>query len=383
MYKTMVVQGLLVMSLVGQLPNSAMAILASGSVTNLSGSNNVSRTNPGTVTLRWSMLSVGSGGARISSQSGRFTNGGSLVLGVNNKIISKVIVVDNRTTTETINESVRIPRSILYAANRQGLTQITYVRGFTDCPATSCNNLTPEPSITFNLTGTSGSVFGVSSYKLRFENGKVNNVITQGDKIKAIAYVNVSRTGTIRAVWEIATPSSTGGSPVYRTLRTVQRQVTGFATNSLESPILPGNGTGIYLVRLRFLEPLLSGEIPTLQYVVNTARRPLIRSMTLLAPGNGTILSDQTVFKWQAARDVSAYKIEFIEPPASNDRQVNLKGYKPVAGVLVKREDLQTTIGDAVAENLQSGRIYWWHVVGLEESGRVISQSAWRSIQMK
>lgn len=371
-----------ILVLLGMGPATALAFLGSGSVTNQSGSSNISYTDTSTVSLRWSMLSFGfAPGPRISSQNGRFLDGAGSVIGINNKVLAKTITpLPNVTATVSINETLRIPKSVLYTANKRGLTQITYARTFTDCPGTDCNVLVPDPTITFNLTSSSGATFGVTNYRLRFDNGQVNNIIKQGDSVKAVAHINVNRTGTIRGVWEVATPSSTAGIPVYRIIRTVQRQLTGFATNPVESPPLPHMATGIHLVRFRFLDPVLPGDIPTLQYAVNVRTTP-VKSISLLQPQNGAVVSEQTRFSWQPVKGVSAYKLEFIEPPVSTDLQTGVDEYVPVTGMMVKPDDPQAEINKVVGKKLVPGRVYWWHIIGLDENGHAVSQSAWRSIQ--
>lgn len=357
----------------------AYALLNAGGVSSLSGSNNISRTNPGSVTLRWTMGSFGfAPGNRISSPNGRFIDSVGTVLGINNTVLSKSIIPGRGLF---VNETLRIPRKVLHTAYKMGLTQITYVRAFTDCPAADCNNLIPEPSITFNLTGSAGATFGITDYKLRFDTDSVSSVFGQGESHKARAYINVTSTGTIRGAWELATPSSTAGTPVYRTLKIIQRQLTGSAVNVIDSPALPTRAPGIYLLRFRFVDPLLPGAIPTIQYAVNRVGLAT-EKLVLQQPQNATELTEQTRFSWQALSDAAAYRLEFIAPPQSpqeSDREV----YTPVAGIMLKPSVTQLRLNRNVYKKLQPGRVYWWRVLGLDDRGTIISQSVWRSVSTK
>jgi hypothetical protein len=237
-------------------------------------------------------------------------------------------------------------------------------------------------AITFNLTSTSGAAFGVTSYKLRFDHDQVSSVIKQGDELKATAYINVTRTGTIRGVWEVAMPSSTSGIPVYRTLRIVQRQLTGFASNPIESPSLPRSATGIYLVRFRFLEPVLSGDIPTLQYMV-LARANVLKTITLIEPTNRMTISGYPSFSWLPILGVSAYKLEFIESHVDTEQPKDVDEYIPVAGMMIPPDNTQAILNTSIVQKLQPGQTYWWHIIGLDEKGHYMAKSAWRSVQVK
>lgn len=362
-------------------PSVVMAFISSVSVTNVSGSNNIPRTESSIVKLRWSMQSFGSSpGNRITSQNGKFIDDAGNILGVNDILLAKSFTPVARVTV-TLNETVRIPLGVLYAANRKGLTRITYVRSFTDCPANSCTTQLVL-SISFYLTSSSSAAFSVTSYKIRFGNDRVSGVIKQGEELKATAFINVTRTGTIRGVWEVATPTSTAGIPVFRSLRIAQRQLTNFAINPIESPLLPSNATGIYLVRFRFLDPELSGDIPTIQYQV-TARTKVLETISLLQPQNGATISGTPIFTWNPVKGVSAYKLEFINAPVTNELSKYINEYVPVAGMMILPENFEAKPNASIVNKLQPGRVYWWHIIGVDDKGQYLAISAWRSVRIK
>lgn len=366
-----------------------LADLQTGSVTNLSGSNNISNTNAVTITLRWSMQSAGNirqlPGSVITSTQGVFSHPTGRVLSINNKVLSKTITPSAAPSNVSITETLRIPKSLLYTAAKLGLTQISYARSFTDCPGPTCNTLVPTPTITFNLSGSTGSSFGITSYKLRFDNDQVASVVGQGDELKSVAYINVTRTGTIRGVWEVATPATTPGKPAYKILQSVQRQLTNFNINEITSPPLPTDSIGIYLVRFRFQDPVLAGELPTLRYNVTIASGGTSKGIVVkaLQPAEGATLSLETEFEWEAIPGASAYKLEFITPPAmlSSDNQIERS--TPIAGMLVKSDDAKTLINKAVMENLVPGQLYWWHVIGLNKNGKAVGMTDWVPIEAK
>lgn len=334
------------------------------------------------------MTSVGSignlPGATINSSTGVFTDVPGTVIDNNNKLLSKMIVSTIAPSTVNITETLRIPRSVLYKASKLGLTQLLYRRTFSDCPApspsTACNTLAPI-SITFNLTGTTAGSFGISSYKLRFENDKTNQTIMPLDKLKAVAHIEATRTGTIKAVWEVATPSSTSGKPGYRVLRTEQRTLTSFAVNKIVSPVLPTDSTGIYLLRFRFLDPALEGDIPTIRYYVNSVAGKVLKPIRSLNPENNAKLSLQTRFEWESIPGANTYKLEFIEPPAGKDLDSKIEKYTPVTGFLLKAKRTEVKINKVILTYLKPGKTYWWHIIGLDIDGNATGTSPWRLIQ--
>jgi len=348
------------------------ANLRTANVSSLSG-NNISRTNPSSVTLRWSMTSEGAAtllpGPVISSTTGRFTNGAGLVIRSNNRPLSKRIIPSIPSTTVTITESVRIPKDVLFTAHQLGLTQLTYERQFTDCPGERCNTIPSFTSITFNLSGSAGSSFGISNYRLRFDDGKINYIVQQGEPVGVTAFINVTRSGTVRAVWELARPSSTSGKPVFHPLKTIQRQLTSFATNPVKSPTLPSTATGIYLIRLRFIEPGLPGQIPTLQYLVNENPNTKIKPLQLTTPKNLEALRRDTLFSWQPITNAAFYKLE-----------LQLDNEQQPSGILVKSDSLTTQLNKLILHDLKINENYQWRVMAFDKSGKLIARSAWRTI---
>ena len=369
--------------------NVALADLSTGSVANLSGSNNISSTNPGTVTLRWTMTSASATptapppGPVISSSSGIFLDSVGSPIGTNSKILSRTISPTATPTVVNITETLRIPRSVLFTAAKMGLQQINYQRAFTDCPTSSGGTCTSVLNIStvFNLAGGAASAFNVSNYKLRFTNGRVAAIVQQDDQLKAIVSINVTRTGTIRGVWEVATPATTAGQPSFKIVKTIQRQLNSVTTNQINSPLLPTDATGIYLVRFRFIDPVLEGDIPTLRYNVTALGAENVKQVKVISPSDGATFTPDTVYKWEPIPGANAYKLEIIElaPEKIPEEGGN---YKPVTGLLLKANDAETVINKAVAQHLSKGKTYWWHVIGLNSSGVPVGQSNWASIRV-
>lgn len=360
------------------LPLTSWASLTSGSATNLSGVRNISHTTQTTAKIRWSMQRTAlrffrlPPGETVTSGSGTFTDAGNtVVLGTINKALSKskpVSPSDSFSFTETI----LIPRDVLFKAYKQNIRTLYYRRNFTDCPAADCSQITI--TATFALTGSPAGVFNVTSYRLRFQDASLTPIIEQGQTLQAEAHIQVTGTGTIRGVWEVASPGSTAGTPLYQTIQLVVRQLSSGQDTPLISPALPARQPGNHLVRFRFLTPELREESPVLQYVVRAA--PTLPAITLMTPRDGASADQETLFQWDAVRNANGYKIElFDKKPQENSYPIT-----PAAGILVRSDANSTSLPGSLLERLESGRWYWWHVVALDDGGNIIAASDWNSI---
>ena len=358
-------------------PASVNATLISGSVSNLSGTQNIPYSQPSSATLRWSMLRTAAAtqpGVTVSSLSGTFTDAsGSLVLGTVSRTLSKSIPL-SAGSSFTFTETVRIPRDILFKAYKQNIRTIFYRRDFTDCPATRCNVLAPTLAAAFNVTGSTAAAFGISDYRLRFSDGGLAAILPQHQMLTAEAQINVTGAGVLRGVWEVATPGSTAGKPFYQSLQIVTRQVSSGQTLRLHSPALPSRQTGNYLVRFRFLEPALSEEPPMLQYVVRQEQVEEVPSFGIIDPANNAVIDQHTLFEWQPVNAAASYKLEVV---SSRPNEV-AGATKVVTGILIKSEDSKTRLTLSLLQKLKPGKTYWWHVEALDDAGSVIAATDWR-----
>jgi hypothetical protein len=356
------------------------ANVTGGTVSNLSATRNIAYTEPSTVTLRWSMIrtsSVADPGITVSSTSGRFTDtGGTITLGTVARTLSKSRPVSSTNNTFSFNESVRIPRDVLYRAYKQNIRQIVYERDFTDCPGADCSTL--SLTSTYTLAGSSASTFGISDFRLRMDDGSLAAVVQQSQKLHAVASINVTGTGTIKGVWEVASSATTAGTPFYRSLQLVTRQVSSGQTVRLYSPILPTGQAGNHLVRFRLLEPELDQQPPALQYVVT---QPLLEpptSFDMMSPATDSLIDANTVFQWKPVDKASSYRLEIaVRPPANASHDVTA-----VTGVMVKNKT-RASLNTSLMKHLDSGSTYWWHVMAIDESGRIVGETGWRKMRTR
>jgi hypothetical protein len=108
----------------------------------------------------------------------------------------------------------------------------------------------------------------IERFQLQFEDNSIIRVFTRSQKVRAIARINFRGTGTLKAEWEAAEPTTILGSPTFRTLQKVQTLLGGTRQVELLSPELPVALLGQYIVRLRLIEPTLKNGSPLVRYFV-------------------------------------------------------------------------------------------------------------------
>ncbi|MFO7602839.1 MAG: hypothetical protein R6X06_03380 [Gammaproteobacteria bacterium] len=363
------------------IPATLHATLLSGSVSNLSATRNIAYTQPVSVTLRWSMLRSPARfmpGLTVTSQGGTFTDvSGGIVLGTVAKTLSKTIPLDAGSTF-TFTETLRVPRDVLFKAYQQNIQTIYYRRDFTNCPGTSCSTLSPTLAASFSVGGSSAAAFGISDFVLRFSDGALAAIVSQEQKLLAEVRLNVTGSGTIKGVWEVATPGSSAGTPFYQSLQLVTRQVGSGQSLRLQSPPLPTRQAGNHLVRFRLLEPGLSEEPPVLQYVVRQTSTPTVAPLSSVTPAPNASLDQHTVFEWQAVAGAESYKLEVVGAMPMEDAVA----VPPLTGILIKSRTHRTRLTRSLLQKLQPGETYWWRVEALDAQGEVIAASAWSSIKV-
>ncbi len=159
-------------------------------------------------------------------------------------------------------ENVTVPRHVVLAAQRQGAV-LEYERFFADDGVFANSD-----EVTITITGGTAGQPGLASQTLTFEDGTDYRAIAQKEALRARAEVNVSGSGVLRAVWEVADNFGGLDQPLYRPLKNVTRPVGANNQLTLVSPELPTGTLGRYRVRLRMLAPATDETLPTIDYFV-------------------------------------------------------------------------------------------------------------------
>ncbi|MEE8482343.1 MAG: hypothetical protein V3S12_03230 [Acidiferrobacterales bacterium] len=331
----------------------------------------------------------------VSSTTGTFcyvVTVACITLGTVSKTISKTHSTLG-TITLSMPESVLVPSEVVFRAHKLGLSSFRYQRTFTP------GGTGDTGWVTLNIGGSAATGFGVSRLALSFDNGAPVRLVSRNDPLQAFADVAFSGSGLLQAFWEVADPTSTSGSPIYRTLRSVNQYLIG-NTQTLKGPQLPTNSTGLYLVRLRITNPAPGFDAPTIRYFVGQQGKPgpsesSLLPLAVIGPSHLEYLGDETRFSWQAVPGARKYQLEVyavardsvlrlpdLGATPSTPNRVNISkalSRPPVTGVIVSAT--QTMLSATMRRHLQPGFTYLWRVQAISKDGAVLRQSDLRVIR--
>lgn len=350
---------------------------------------------PVTVTVTWRMqVDAGAGAAGtpvlISSAQGTLGAANGPTLAVFNRTISTMARTNS---SVTIVETLSIPADVIARAVNQNLRSITYTRQFTDQTTAGADT----GFVTFGFASSATAGFSISRLVLSFDDGTPMRIIARRAPLGVRAEIAYAGSGPLQGVWEVAGPESTAGTPIFRPLTTVRRQLLAGDSETLRGPELPADSIGLYLVRFRVTEPGLQ-DIPVLRYFVSegtpgqtSAPRPL----GLNGPPDLSLLAGNTRFAWEAIAGAKAYQLEVYAAPRDAFAELpNLGGEAdrappsmavlrdpPVTGMLVTAKQPHTTLSAAARAHLQPGRRYWWRVLAIGSDGAILAESPVREMQ--
>lgn len=320
-----------------------------------------------------------------------------------------------------IQESLQLSASVTQQASNLGATQLTFRRQFsvpggsirqgqvtiTLAPATAPSPVpdptpqpTPEPVPEPEPLPTPGpidSAVNILQMSLRFDSGEQTRVLLPGEPLAAQLRMRYQSAGLLRARWELASPSSTAGEPVFTPLRQVQQYLGGGQEILLQSPPLPSNSSGLYLLRFVVLQPSGIEQPLTIRYMVGGSADQIpiaVRVMRQLSPADNAPLQQSTRFEWQPLDGVHAYQLELYDQsaaglgsPALNTAitfgsaaEVSLP-VAPIAGLLVPGEEISAVLSTMTREHLANDNLYYWRVLAINADGFIVGASGLRAIR--
>ncbi len=345
--------------------------------------------------LTWRVMTVDPA-ATIISTSGEFRLGSvnGTVLGTVNKTLSRFAP---NTTPVTMTESLLIPRDVIYnafkaGASRIGPARIVYVRAFDDGDAP---DLGAVVNVAIDIASPSAASFSVSRLAMSFEDNAIEKIADENQFLRAKAVISHTGSGVVRGIWEVADPSSTAGTPVYRPLTRVSEFLSAGGDKTLLSPRLPTDAPGLYLVRFRVTDPELFDSAPVLRYFVQQAPTPR-EPVTQVAPPHLALLGKETRFVWQPIAGVRAYQLELFQQglpvelpsdaaPVDEPRAIDPRpgaALAPSAGLLVPGDQTSVPLTLLTRAHLDAGRTYLWRVLAIGPQGTVIGESPLRAIRV-
>lgn len=341
-------------------------------------------------TVTWSVTS--NLNSPLQSTSGRFGTP-DITFATVNTLLSRQATAGS---TVSFTETVVVPASVAVAAQQNGLSSITYSRDFVDD-----DTIATTGSVTIYFTSALGAAFGISREALSFDDGSPVKIAQVKDSLHARAQLTVTGTGLLQATWEVASPPSTQGEPFYMPLAQVQKHMSAGETQVLQSPSLPTNLPGLYLVRLRITNPLTSFTAPVIRYFIGEGRpghglppAPI----SLLRPANLALLGSDTQFIWSEVKDARIYQLEIYTAPNHNLPTLPAIGdneqgppaaevnaalqQRPLTGVLIPAKDTHTALSATVRMHLSSGQTYYWRLLAIDDSGVIIGRSPVRELRL-
>jgi len=293
----------------------------------------------------------------------------------------------------SIRERIRLPRSVLATANRYGITQLRYQREFFDeSDGTAAVGVTVFATI--RLSNTASGAINIEQIDLRFSDERVIATVLEQDALSAFAVITHSGTGRFDAIWEIALPSSTKGTPLFTTLKTERRFLSGRGKTQIDAPTLPAAQIGKHLLRLRVFSPEINFQFNQLEYFV--LRGESLIKMSGLKPYDRSVVDASTEFSWQRIREAVAYQIEVYQrkPSAQPDflrktngtnwvhpRDDKMRHIHRVKGLRLKPAITSAQLSGLVLEELQPGQNYTWRVFAYDIDGALLGAS--KELQIK
>ena len=342
------------------------------------------------VSWRIGQRSSTGGQATISSSMGSFHSPEGTLLGQTPTAIqSNRLTQLGVTTLFVLNESLTVPLSIIRAAQQSGNSRIIYQRTFIDSQSAS----TRTASVSFQITsGAIASDLRINRIQMTFDNGKTRGVFGNKTEFSASAYISYQGTGLLEYSWEIAYPTSTNGNPIFFPLVSRKQYLLSGGQVTLQSPLLPSDQVGNYLVRLNIGNANNRGNnannrerIPTMTYTINSSTannsNSQLAKLIQQSPLVDAFLMPSTEFKWQATQGAFAYQLELHTKPIHNINPIAIEQELPVTGVLIPASKTRLKIGKVSRTYLIPGNNYFWRVIAINEAGQIIARSEFRKIR--
>lgn len=348
-----------------------------------------------TITVTW-RVSTGDGTVSAQSTVSAFTIGGTTLSSPNTPLTNGVSNGAGAPTF-TFTETISVPQSVVFQAQQMGSGSIQYRRSFTDNDqgaGTGILNLALAGSSSASggstiLGNTSAATLDVNRNSMRFSDRSLIKVTQTGETVSAEAEINYTGTGLFKAVWEIARPETTRGTPIFSTIKRVSQFLSSRNTTTFKIKNLPTDALGFYILRFRILSPAISISQPSIRYVVQTEslQNKTIEPGTLkpLSPAEFSLLSATTEFSWDAVPGAKAYQLEFYANKIPDVTSLQLKqGMNakagPVTGILIPAKKTRVNLKQATQNYLRKGKVYHWHVIAIGDGG-IIAVSKPRKIR--
>ena len=179
--------------------------------------------------------------------------------------------ISPNTVQGNIPETFRLTPAAVAEAQRLGVNTLVLTRTFGLKPAVTAR-------VTIEIGGSGSGPLALSRVALHFDDRTLVRVLRQGESAVAIAEITFSGNGVFSGLWEVASPPSTQGEPVFVPLGAASTNLTAGGIAEVTSPALPSSFAGTYYVRFRVRSPVVPFQSLVLRYASGTGTCRCLRS---------------------------------------------------------------------------------------------------------
>ena len=369
-----------------------LSLTTTQAAVNATTSGSASLTGSGTVSIRWQItIPIPQPGITVNGINGVIAIPNGPVLGNLPNIGPVTATPTGNLSVAIMQERVRIPQSMVVRALDLGASILEIRRDFVD----SYLQQQQTGIVTVPIASNTISALTINRLELRFADDSRSTVVPEGSRLTARADIHYSGKGVLQGVWEVASPPSTLGDPVFQQVKLVRLPLLGGQKTTLTMPDLPTRISGLHLVRFRITRPEGLVETPVIRYFVTRGDARLRPPIRILSPAPLSQLGPDTHFGWQPVQGARGYQLEFFEarntPWGGNLRleDINarrlLEGGAPLrrtAGVMLPGNLTAVTLSALTRNHLQPGRRYLWRVIAFDEQGRRMAESTLQPIRV-
>jgi hypothetical protein len=269
--------------------------------------------------------------------------------------------VSPNTVQGSIPETFRLTPAAVAEAQRLGVNTLVLRRTFGLKP-------TVTATVSIQIGGSASGPLSLSRVALHFDDRTLVRVLRPGESAVAIAELTYSGNGVFSGLWEVATPPSTLGEPVFVPLGGASSNLSAGGITEVTSPALPSAIAGAYYVRFRVRSPVVSFQSLVLRYAVEQG--PAIPPIVVMSPEAHATFKPDTRFSWQPAAGATSYRLEFYAADAAPDYE------SPLSGEWLPAERRDSALSALAQTHLAAGRGYRWRILAIDGDGQVVGRSS-------
>ncbi len=288
---------------------------------------------------------------------------------------------------------------------QQGIRRVGYRRTFTSpgsTPRSAQLLLTISGSTLEGMRDGTAAQLQIARMELAFASGNRIEIADPGSSLTARLTLGYGGSGTLRGRWQIAEPGG-GNRPFFRTLALVREPLAPVQRAVIESPQLPTQARGRYVLRF-CLETQEAGteecvdSSSTVQTLYEIAAYERVAEIDGVQP-NGLAAGPATPFRWSEVQGATTYQLQIFLPgtpapgalldgdspanaspasasdPASASGPASVSDLHFVTGLLVPGETSRAALSELVRSKLEPGRRYLWRVTAHDVEGRLLARS--------